>query len=150
MAIVNECIPFYDDGEIITGQATAAVTGKRFLKISGDRTSGPGLATTAEGGNYRVAPADAGGRVFGVASYDVASGAKVPVITGPGTVVPVTADGAISAGDPVSVGAAGKAKTATAQSQSGSSPYAVTPGTIVVGLCLSGAADGADAEIKLH
>jgi hypothetical protein len=35
-----DAIPYKKPGEDITGHATAAVVGKRFLAISGDRTSG--------------------------------------------------------------------------------------------------------------
>jgi hypothetical protein len=54
--VANDLVHFKRPGEDLTAQATAAITGKRFVVVSGNRTSGPGLAPTAEGSNYRVAP----------------------------------------------------------------------------------------------
>ena len=124
--MANELVDIYKPGTDITGRASAAVTGKRFLKISGDRS----------GGNIAVAPATAGGRTCGVAKYDAASGAVVGIARGNSRVVPVTADGAITAGAEVEVGTAGKAKA----KNSG----------VAVGYALTAAADGADAEISLY
>lgn len=124
--MANENVGVYEPGRDITGRATAAVTGKRFLKISGNRSNG----------NIAVAHADAAGRVCGVSKYDAASGAIVGVARGNSRVTHVTADGAIAAFAEVEVGAAGKAKTKTAG--------------IAVGYALTAAADGADAEISLY
>lgn len=136
--VANEAIPFYEDGERITGSASAAVTGKRFVKISGDIQGAlsPGLTTATSGGNVVVALATAAGRVFGVASHDAAIGQKVTVLASPGMVVPVTAVGAISAFGEVEVGATGKA-TALASG-------------VAVGVVLADAADGEDAMVKLY
>lgn len=125
--MTNENVGVYEPGRDITGRATAAVTGKRFLKISGDRT-----AT----GNIAVSPADAAGRVCGVSKYDAASGDIVGVARGNSRVTYVTADGTLAAFDEVEVGTAGKAK----KFASG----------VAVGYALSAAADGADAEISLY
>ncbi|SKS14163.1 Uncharacterised protein [Mycobacteroides abscessus subsp. bolletii] len=125
--MTNENVGVYEPGRDITGRATAAVTGKRFLKISGNRT-----AT----GNIAVAPADGAGRVCGVSKYDAASGDIVGVARGNSRVTYVTADGALAAFDEVEVGTAGKAK----KFASG----------VAVGYALSAAADGADAEISLY
>lgn len=125
--MTNENVGVYEPGRDITGRATAAVTGKRFLKISGNLT-----AT----GNIAVAPADAAGRVCGVSKYDAASGDIVGVARGNSRVTYVTADGALAAFDEVEVGTAGKAK----KFASG----------VAVGYALSAAADGADAEISLY
>jgi hypothetical protein len=124
--MANENVGVYEPGRDITGRASAAVTGKRFLKISGNRSSG----------NIAVAPADAAGRVCGVAKYDAASGEIVGVARGNSRVTHVTADGAIAAFAEVEVGTTGKAKTKTAG--------------IAVGYALTAAADGADAEISLY
>lgn len=113
----NVLIPFYEDASHITGQATAAITGKRFVKPSGNRVSGPEAPTEAmigdsdptDGGNYRFAHASAGGPAIGVAEWNAAIGTKVGAITE--GIVPVTADGAITAGVLVQVGSAGKATT---------------------------------------
>lgn len=125
--MANENYGVYDCGCDISGRASAAVTGKRFLKISGNRGSA---------GNIAVAHADAGGRVAGVSKYDAASGDIVGVVRGNSRVTYVTADGAIAAFAEVEVGTAGKAKT---------------KGTgVAVGYVLTAAADGADAEVSLY
>lgn len=124
--MANENEGVYEPGRDITGRASAAVTGKRFLKISGNR---------AASGNISVAHADAAGRVCGVSKYDAASGEIVGVARGNSRVTYVTADGALAAFDQVEVGTAGKAK----KFASG----------VAVGYALTAAADGADAQISL-
>lgn len=127
--MANEMVDVYEPGRDITGRASGTITGKRFLKISGNRS----------GGNVAVAHADsgAGGRVFGVSKYDAASGAIVGVARGNARVVTVTADGPIAAFAEVEVGSAGKAKTA-----GGTNPK--------VGYVLTAATDGNDAEVSLY
>jgi hypothetical protein len=115
----------YEPGRDVTGQATAAVTAKRLVAISGDR---------AASGNLSVAHATAAGRAFGVAKHDAASGELVSVARG--GVVKVTAMGAIAAFAEVQVGANGTATTLAAGKAIG---YAVT-----------GAADATDAQIALY
>lgn len=117
----------YDPGADITGQATATVTAKRFLAISGNRTAG---------GNIAVAPATAAGRTCGVAGNDAASGQLVRIVRGNSRVVKVTASGAIAANAEVQVGANGTAATKSAG--------------VAVGYAITGAADTADAEISLY
>ncbi len=130
----NECIPFYKPGQDLTGHATAAVTGKRFVKLSGSRQSGPGLTTAVDGSNYQVAPAGAGEYAIGVAKYDAASGKKVAIACA--GIVPVTAGGNIAFGVEVEADATGKA---------------VTKGSgIALGRCMTAATSGNDAEIKLY
>lgn len=123
----NECIPYKEPGANVTGQATAAVTGKRFLAISGDLT---------DDGSLRVAPAAAAARAVGVAAYDAAVGAKVGVIRGSKMVVPVTAAGAIAAGAEVEVGAAGQAVTHAAG--------------VALGYVETAATTGQDARVVLY
>lgn len=124
--MANEMIDVYDPGRDITGRATAAVTGKRFLKISGNRS----------GGNIAVAPCAAGDRSCGVAKYDAASGDIVGVARGNSRVVRVTAGAALAAGDEVQAGAGGVAIVAAAGAK--------------LGYALTAAANGADAEISLY
>jgi hypothetical protein len=112
----------YEPGQRITAEATAAVTERLFVAVSGNRTTG---------GNIAVAPAAAGARAFGVAAYSAAAGQLVLVARG--GVVKVTAAGAIAAGAAVQVGTGGAASTAGS-------------GT-VVGLAVNGAADGGIAEV---
>ncbi|WP_020110297.1 capsid cement protein [Rhodococcus sp. 114MFTsu3.1] len=114
----------YEPGRNITGRATAAVTNRRFVAISGNRHAS---------GNVSIAPAAAGARVFGVAADDAAIGDLVNVLRD--GVVRVDAGAVIAAGAAVEVGAAGKAVTAAS-------------GT-VVGFALTGAANNTVAEIAL-
>ena len=125
----NPAVPFWDEAESFTCHASAAVTGKRFVVIAGARVDG----------NPRVGHAVSAARVkpVGVSAYDAASGAKVSVYSGPGIVMPVTASGAITAGQDVYSTADGKASAT------------VVAGAPVAGWALDDAADGADAVIKL-
>ncbi|GAB7039710.1 MULTISPECIES: DUF2190 family protein [Catenuloplanes] len=123
--MANELIPFEEPGQRITAQASATVTGKRFVNISGNRTAG---------GKYQVAPATAAGAVFGVATYDAASGEPVGVIRS--GIVPVTAGGTIAAGARVEVGTNGQAVTLASG--------------VAVGQCVDGVTSGNDARIALN
>lgn len=131
--MANDLIPFKEDGERVTCTPSAAVTGKTLVSISGDRQAD---------GTYTIAPAAAGGKVFGVAAWDAAAGKKVTVVTIPsGHIVPVTAGAAaLAAGDSVVAGAGGVAVVA-----------AGAAGTVqhAVGIVLTGAAAGADAVVQL-
>ncbi|QUD82092.1 DUF2190 family protein [Gordonia polyisoprenivorans] len=115
----------YSPGADITAQATAAVTARRFVAISGNR---------ADRGNVSVAHASAGGRVFGVAKADAATGELVGVARD--GVVKVHTAAAIAAFAEVEVGANGQAITKAS-------------GT-AVGYAITGAASGTDAEIHLY
>lgn len=128
----NECIPFYRPGADITGEATAAVTGKRCLAISGDAPADGGIS---------VAHAAAAGRIVGVAVHDAAVGAKVPVILGPGHVVPITTSAIVAAFAEVEVGANGTVIPVDRVAR---------PNSVAIGYALTGAANGADAKIKLY
>src|SRR6476620_8219233 len=116
--MANDCIPYFRPGKDVTAQAEGAVTGKRCVQISNPRTSGPGLAATAEGSNYVVGiPSTTGAlgaakRIFGVAKYDAPDGGKVGVIRG--GIVPITAGGNITAGAEVEVAADGRVITLAA------------------------------------
>lgn len=132
----NECIPYYTPGDAISAYVTTAVTGKRFVKISGNRQAGPALNTSTSGGNVSINHATAAGRIFGVAKYDGAVGDVIPVEKTPGSIVPVTASGAIAAFEEVEVGTAGVA-------------VAKASG-VAVGYAVSAAADGTDAQICLY
>jgi hypothetical protein len=125
--MANENVGVCEPGRDITGRASAGVTGKRFLKITGNR----GAA-----GNIAVAHATAAGRVCGVSKYDAASGDIVGVARGNSRVTYVTASGSIAAFAEVEVGTAGVAVTKTSG--------------IAVGYALTGAADGEDAQISLY
>jgi len=132
----NECLPYYESSDL-TFEATAAVVGKRFVAPSGNRQSGPGLSTTSEGGNYRMAHCGAGLRAAGVSGYDTAINKKGVVEGQPGKIVPVTSGAAIAAGQEVQSDAVGKA-------------VPVTTGR-PVGLAMTGVgAVDLNAEIRLY
>ena len=135
MGAANECIPYYEPGTRITGHARAAVVGKTVATISADTQSGPGLSTTAEGGNIVVDTAAARAKGVGVFSHDAAKDEKVTVLCSP-MVVPITASGAITAGDEVQVGAAGSVVTYSDGAK--------------IGRALATAADKEDAMVKLY
>lgn len=124
--MANECIPLYRPGNDVTCVTTAAVTGKTFVAQSAAMTTGL----------ISVAPATAAGAVFGVASYDAASGARVAVIRGSKSIVPVTAGGTIAYGAEVEVGAGGKAVTLAAG--------------VAVGVAVSAGANNADVYVSLY
>ena len=135
----NPCIPYYEPGARITAHCEAAVTGKRFVAPSDPIQSGPELNTSVDGSNIVVSHAGAGARALGVAAYDQAIGGKVPVLCGPGMVVPVTAEAGITAGAQVQVGVNGQAVT-----------WGATIATQPVGLCLDTVLTGEDAPIRLY
>lgn len=97
--MVNDARPLFRPSDEITCLATAAITGKRFVGVSATRDADSGLV--------KVGPATAAVKPFGVSGYDAASGAILPVLRE--GVVPVTAGGAITAGDEVEAGTDGKA-----------------------------------------
>lgn len=120
----NVCQPLFDDGNTITGRASADVTGKRLVKISGNATDGVPA----------VNHATAAGRVFGAAAYDAASGTILPIIRK--GVVPILATGAIAAFAQVEVAANGTVSTLASG--------------VAVGYALFDAADATDALIALY
>lgn len=124
--MANENIGVYEPGADISGMTTGAVTGKRFLAISGNRV----------GGNIAVAHATAAGRICGVSQQDAASGELVGIKRGSGRVTFVTAAGTIAAFAEVEVGSSGQAVTKASG--------------IAVGYAVTGATSGNDAEISLY
>lgn len=126
----NTAVPFWDEGNTITCHASAAITGKRFVAISGARVEG----------NPRVAHAASAVAVksFGVSGYDAVSGGKVSVYTAPGIVMPVTAAVAITAGQPVYSDATGQATN-----------VAPVAGALISGHAADDAAIGAECPVKL-
>lgn len=93
----NQAFEYFSDSDAITCHATAAITGKRFVKV---------VAGGKEQVPY-IAPCGAGERPFGVAAFDVASGGKVTVIRK--GVVSVTAGTALTAPLAIASGADGQA-----------------------------------------
>lgn len=149
MALANECVPYKLPAISVSAKATAAIAGKRFIKISGNRTGGGGEgaagATTVGVGLstdlenlYQVAQCVAKDNCFGVSGYDTPINGEVKVYKkAAGIIVPVTAGAAIVAGVEVESDAEGKAITLAAGR--------------ALGMCLN-AVSGAnkDAEILLY
>ena len=106
----NLCTPIYEPSTRITGRATAAVTGKRFVALSANKDPGSrGLDPNATGGNIKIAPAVANDpRLFGVAETDAAIGKTTTVLRGKFT-LPITAGVVLAYGDLITSGADGKA-----------------------------------------
>ena len=117
LTMANDCIPYYKPGQDLPAACSAAVIGKRFLKVSGNRQSGPGLSSTAEGSNYQVAQCVAGDKAIGVAMYDAPINGKVGVVRE--GIVPVTSGAAVAAGVEVQSDANGKAITLAAGKANG-------------------------------
>jgi hypothetical protein len=137
----NTCIPLFKPGKDITGHCSAAVVGKTFLDISATIQSGPtitsvSLPSTYDGGNIVVKTCAAKKRAIGVAAYDRAENEKVPILRGSGLVVPVTAGGAITAGEEVESDAGGKAIKLAAG--------------VAIGKAYTTAAEGEDVFVSLY
>jgi hypothetical protein len=145
----NESIPFKEPGSALTIKATAAITGKRFVKLTGNRTGGGAGGLSSDLANvYQGGPCDTiGERALGVAKYDAANGSLVGVHSQPGIIVPVTAGATLAAGDLVMTDAAGKAIPFVQDVTPAAGAAAATKRAL--GLALTGAAANADAEIKL-
>lgn len=126
--MANENVGVYEPGTDLTGHCSGAVTGKRFLAITGNRD--------ATDNNLTVAHATAAGRICGVSKYDAASGKKVGIFRGNSRVVFVTAGGNIAAFAEVEVGSNGQAVTKSAG--------------VAVGYAVTAATSGNDAEISLY
>ncbi len=94
-----DSIPYFKPCDQITCHASAAVTGGRFVALSG----------AAVDGNPRVAPAGAASAVFGIAAQDAAIGEKVLVETAIGAIQDVFAPAALAAGAVVQSDATGGA-----------------------------------------
>lgn len=126
--MANDLIPFKEHANRVTCTPSAAVQGKRFVSISGDRQPD---------GTYTIAPTAAGGKAFGVACWDAPIGGRVTVVTvQAGDIVPVVAGAALTAGQSVMSDADGDAVVATA-------------GATGLGIVLTGCANGADAQVHL-
>jgi hypothetical protein len=93
----NQAFEYFSSSDAITCEATAAITGKTFVKlVAGGKSQRPKIVT-----------AGAGERPYGVAAWDAATGESVTVIRV--GIISVTAGEAIASGDAIAVGALGKA-----------------------------------------
>ncbi len=114
MSPANEAIAYFDPGDDLTCHASAAITGRRFLKVTGNKLVGSqALDTAAQGGTTPVAHATgaAGEKPLGVSTYDQPNTgvtAKIPVMRGH-KVVPVESGAAITAGAQVQSDGTGRA-----------------------------------------
>lgn len=140
--MANDCIPIFESADRITGQASAAIGGKRFLKVSGNKTSSlvpsgsaqVGSSDPTEGGNYQFAQCVAGEASLGVSTWDAAIGEKVGAIR-EGIVPVVIGTGGVTAGQLVQADANGAA-------------VAVSTGR-VLGMAMTAGSAGQDGEILL-
>lgn len=124
-----ESIPLFDKADSLTGKATAAVTGARFLRISG---------TPDTDSMIKVAHVNAaGGPVFGVSAHDAALGDYVGIHHQPALIVEVEAAGAITAGSLLMSDATGRA-----------TPYVAGAGVYSAGTAINDAAGGAKVLIS--
>lgn len=139
----NEVIPVYEVADRITCVATAGITGKRFVVVNATSrakggTAGLGTDAAPQAVLYKVSVPAAGVKCFGVAMWDCASLARVPVIRE--GIVPVEVGATpVVAGTQVEVDNAGKVI-----------PWAGTIATQPVGYCVAGASAAGFAEIALY
>lgn len=140
--MANDCIPIFESADRLTGQASAVVNGKRFLKVSGTKTSAlipsgaaqVGASDPTEGGNYQFAQCVAGDASIGVSTWDAAIGEKVGAIC-EGVVPMIAGTGGLTAGGLV-------------QSDANGQPVAVAAGRIL-GMAMTTAIATAEVEVKL-
>lgn len=139
--MANDMVRTKEPGQDLSAEVTAAVVGKRFVKISGARAfKFNQLATTATGNLYKVAHCAAGQRAFGVSKYDQ------PTVTGKvgvarGGIVTVTCGANITAGTPVMSDATGQAIPWVS---------AASEANAILGYAVDDALSGTDAEIALN
>lgn len=123
-------IPYFDDGDNVTGYCTANVVGKTFLAISGN------LYTD---NTFSVATCPANAKPFGVAEYDASTGQWIGIVRK--GIVPVTcgAAGSLTAGQEVMSDASGNAIA-----------WDTTVGHRPAGMVCTAATPGQDAMIALY
>jgi hypothetical protein len=140
--MANDMIRTHEPGADVPAQATAAVVGKRFVKISGARSyKFNQLANSADGNNYKVATCGAGQPAFGVAKYDQPTvNGKVGVARS-GIVVVTVGATPLVAGTRVMSDANGAAVPWTS---------AASEANVALGYAVDDAAAGTDAEIALN
>ncbi len=141
----NAISALFDPGEKISAAVTAAVTAGRFLTISGVwQATAPGLSISApltKSNLPQVAHCGAGGRACGVSRWDAPTADDVVGMYCGTQLVPMVADGAVTAGDIIMSGATGGAKTwVTAASDANHE----------LGQAWSTAADTATVYVKLN
>lgn len=117
--------PLYKPGDAIPMTASAAITGGKSVKVSGDGTVATSTANTVS---------------VGVAGYDVSASGDRVTVYGRGPVHRLTASGTVTAGDLVNCAAAGAVSSLAAVT----SPTAadVTNTRAIFGVALTTATDG--------
>lgn len=139
--MANDMVRTREPGQDLTGQVTVAVTGKRFVRISGARVNKFNvLGTDASGNNYKVAMCSTlGQQAVGVSKYDQATvGGKVGVATA--GVCTVVAGNNLTAGQIVMTDANGAAIPWVS---------AASEANAKLGIAMDDCLSGADAEIAL-
>ena len=129
--MANESIPLFRPGQDVSAVASANVTGKRFVLLTGGLlplTSAKSLPTAAH--------ATAAGPIAGVSSYDAPSGSRFAIQRGRGLVAVVTAGGNFAALSEVEVGTNGQAVAKSAG--------------VAVGRAWSAGSTGTDCFIELY
>lgn len=108
----GDCVPYYEGAyarKLTVAIITTAAVARRFIGPMTSFQSGPGLASTAEGGNLQaVGVPAAGGEVGGVAAFDGAIGGKIAVYSGEGVILPCESGAAVAVGDELKVDAQGR------------------------------------------
>lgn len=140
--MANDLIPWVEDADRIPCQATAAVGGKRFVKPSAARTSGPLIPATAQvgasdptdGGRIQAAQCVAGDHSIGVSSWDAAIGEAFTAVS----------EGIV----PVVTGAANLAAGVAVQSDANGAAILLAAG-VKLGVTVDASLAGADAQVKL-
>lgn len=124
--------PYFDPAPVVTAVADNAVTGKRIAKVS---ATVPAATVVPGGGLVNVTHAtDGSAPLLGVVVRDAAADAITPLaLEG---VWPIKAGEAITAGDPITAGAAGVAMVADA-------------GDYAIGVAWADAALNADAMVRI-
>lgn len=146
----NESIDLKSPGKDFSAKASATVTGKRFVRFSGNRTGGGHAALGTDLVNLpQCAPCNGSTQVpIGVAAYDAANGSTFPVKSGSGRHVTVTAGAAVAAGVQVMADANGKAITYVGAITTNAAALPSVP--VVCGVAVTAAAaDLDDLEVRL-
>lgn len=168
--MLNECIPTKFPAQSVTIQATGAITGKRFCKISAARigggltggtsqvtTSFPGsganlLSTDVVDAYQAITCSVAGEAALGVAAWDLPAASGDLSIGkaykfGTGIILPITCGANITAGQQVMTDAQGRAIPWVSPTATNG---AALPVAIPLGYAVDSAASGADCEIALY
>jgi hypothetical protein len=125
----DRSIPFWDEADTITCEAAAAITGRRFVRVTPNTVNG----------HPRVAQCGLGQQAFGVSAYSADPATPQTELTVHRSVdilAPVEASGAIAAGQLVMSTANGRAIV-----------FDAAAGHVAAGTCLFDVADGGDAVI---